>query len=257
MLSTLLIRMCLSCMAALLVVSCSDDSTSASLKDSNEGWWNSSNISSISNGLNLVSTTLRFNKADNTNSDRDSQWFYFFDGNGAPASPASLALNGVSLSSVLDRQAGNTAMTWNGANHVWTVGGTGSIPSYSDTLASLNRFDVTAPVSFSDTISASSGVVVTWASPGSIDSVLLEVDYDYSTSVMFDSTVGASNWRRLKVVANTGSHTLSAGDLSGVPNSGFVSITVSAIKYKTRTIQGFPVRTFCISSSRVVCPVGN
>jgi|GEM_PF-1831579 len=214
-------------------------------------------IQTASNGSNLVAVAFRRNASDGQPYDTDQQWLYCFNSGGSPAAPAAVTVNSNSLITTVGTQAGNTLLTWNGANHIWSVTGAGSIPSYSDTIASLNRFSITEPDTKADTIFRTSGVTVTWDSPGSVDSVGIVLEYNTSLSRLFDTTAPDTTWRLGVATANSGSYTFSSSQLTSMPTKGFVEITVVGVKSKTKTVSGVSCRVYSVSASKTMCPCRN
>lgn len=171
-------------------------------------------VQGVSDGSNLVAIAIRNNASDGQTYDSDQQWFYFYDNRGNPAAPSTLAVNGLNLSTTVGMQAGNSSLSWNGASHIWVVTGSGSIPTYADTISSLNRFSITEPDTKIDTVFKSLGLTVSWESPGSVDSIGIELRYLISLSRITDSTAPTTPWMLSITAPNDSGYTFTANQLA-------------------------------------------
>lgn len=186
----------------------------------------------------LVSKVDRLMDANGGHSERHSQWIYFYSGAGSPVAANAVALNTQSLTVGVGVQAGIRTVSYDGANHIWSVTGNTNVPTYSDTVVSPTRFTITEPDAGVDSISKGSGVTVQYTSPGT-DSVFITLAYENGASRRRDSTTTITAWIKSYWVANTGSYTVPSSAFNTLaPNTGIVSIAVIAFKKKEKTLSG-------------------
>lgn len=211
-------------------------------------------IQSITDGCNVVAMTIRNNASDGNKYDTDQQWVYCFDRSGSPIAPASASVNSQSLITTVGVQSGNTTLAWNGAPHVWSIVGTGSVPTYSDTIVSLMRFNISQPSTKIDTIRKSSGLTVSWTSPGAIDSVGIVLEYNTALSRIADTSAPTAPWRVAVATDNDGSYTFTSNQLNSMPIKGFVEVYVVAARTASKMANGVVCRTSVLTASRAMCP---
>jgi hypothetical protein len=85
--------------------------------------------------------------------------------------------------------------------HTWIVSGSSGIPALTASIVSPKTFSITKPA-MGDTISKSSGALVTWTSPGTADSMMIVIKGSGSTTFVKAG------------IANSGSYQLTADNFS-------------------------------------------
>jgi len=117
----------------------------------------------------------------------------------------------------------SVSFTPNGSMNTYTVSGAGSIPSFTDSLASPSGVTRISSPSVGDTVSRSSNLTVTW-NTGTADTVRLYV--------VGPDTNGVDSRRIDFTVPNNGSYTIPSSYLSGFATGNDLALTVARINYK-------------------------
>lgn len=173
------------------------------------------------------------------------QWTYFYSASGEPVAANAVSLNGNTLSVALGSQGGNYDVSWNGAQQIWQVTGNNNVPSFADTIVAPGAIQIDEPDTRYDSVSAN-GVTISYSGTA-VDSVYLIVTYDRALSRRIDSTSSNATWSQRFVRQNTGSITLTANDLSGLPAKGLVRFELYAPKYKSKVVAGKSIATIAYS----------
>lgn len=173
---------------------------------------------------------------------------YFYD-NSLNYHPADvITLNGNQISQRTD----NDNVTFDGnTNHIWVVTGNQQIPSYSDTIQSLNTFQITTPLAH-DTIYKNLGVSINYTTLNGIDSVAVYARFNRGLS----STIDSSNWdsgisySNGFIVPNNGTIHLPAFFFQTFTSDTYMTIEIVGARYKIKSINDKDFVTACIVSCR-------
>ncbi len=191
----------------------------------NQGHLSSSPVSGAKLGGVLSSTVIRY-ETPTGYADRFDTRALFYNDSGHVVRPTSVAINGHALPPINSWNGDLKSVSF-GSSQVWSVSGSGAVPSFSDTLGAPSVPMISYPRFYTDSVSVSSGYTVHYASPGT-DSVGIYVMYD-SISSLTRCGVQHGFHSFFTGAANTGSFVLTSSDLSGFPSSGVILVTVSAI----------------------------
>jgi len=152
---------------------------------------------------------------------------YFFDSSYELAYGGTLTYNGSNVPDVVDSTVymlDTTAVVINGSQNYFNVSGSGSIPSFADTVSSpTGNTYISSPIA-GDTVNRT-GFTITWNGVSADTAhVVLMGHASNGNSVMFEKTI-----------PNNGSFTITSTDLNSFAN-GELYVGIARVNYKMKTL---------------------
>ncbi len=197
----------------------------------------------------LYSTKTTYINSPSNFTTHQSHYAYFYDSlsNYRPAD--NVTLNG----NVISQKNDTDNVVFDGIQeHIWEVIGNQFIPSYLDSILSINTFAITTPLPGIDTIFKNNGVNFQYSTIHGIDSVIVYAKLNKALS----SSIDTSYWRMSDipqgalVVSNTGSITLTPSFFESFPANSYITVEIIALRSKEKVINNRPYLTVCVVSSR-------
>ncbi len=240
---------------SLFIWSCSDSIIESSNDDSsNSAGKGFGMLSTVyDDGVNLICFRVNRNASDGSLNSSDQQWMYIFDSSGDPVAANSATVESQTLTTTVASMAGVHTLSWDGADHDWSITGNSDVPTFSIAVESPNSFRITEPDTRVDTVTKSSGFTIDYDTPGT-DSVAIVLVYDEFLSYRSDSNASTSYWRWETKQANTGSYSVSSSTLTGLPSSGILNIWVIAGNIEEITVTGVETRAAAVVASIATVP---
>jgi len=170
---------------------------------------------------------------------------FFYDSTGHSIFASSVGLNGFNIS----QRSDTLDIPFNGSFHYWNIIGNNTVPTYNDTIQSINSFVINSPLPW-DTIYKNSGFTIYWSNIANLDSVAIfaEMNKDLTEFILQDSNYcdNVSYIRNFKRVANIGSAYLPTSFFNGFANNNYVTLKVIGYRYKRKSIGDKNAQTTCI-----------
>jgi hypothetical protein len=189
---------------------------------------------------------LRTMNADSTFSDEYNQRVYWYDSLAHPLRPDSVKINGNPMSLAF-ANGDDLELEFANSQHIWSVYGSAGLPTFTDTIMSPQHFVLTLPVC-NDSISKSSGFNIAFTSPNT-DSVTIVLEADDMLNKLYDSTWSYSDRVTIRrVVANTGSYSITSSDLNAFHTGSAVSVYVYGYKSKIGFVGSEDYKMYSISA---------
>ncbi|MCX6152718.1 MAG: hypothetical protein NT007_01015 [Candidatus Kapabacteria bacterium] len=135
-------------------------------------------------------------------------------------------------------------------NHIWEVTGNSVVPTYSDTILSLNSFKIVSPLPMIDSINKNVGINLSYTSINNTDTIYILANLNKGRSLILDSTY--RNYQSIYNASskiNNGTINLPSSFFSCFPSNSFITIQIVAFRYKLKYINNKQYMTTCIVSS--------
>ncbi|RMH72765.1 MAG: hypothetical protein D6675_03895 [Gemmatimonadetes bacterium] len=133
-----------------------------------------------------------------------------------------------------------TGVNFDGSDHSWTVSGGSGVPSFSGSVSSPSAFNVTQPVA-NATVNKSAGLQIAWTNTSNDNNVMITL-LDMDGDAQYFSPVN---------LADDGSHTISAGDMSDISGEAMLQV----VKYRYNVVdqggKSYPIIAEIVTSVTV------
>lgn len=206
------------------------------------------NSDQTKNGF-LYSTKSTYIYAQNRKSEHQVHYAYFYDDLFKSCEVEQVLLNSNVISQVQDTDN----VVFDGiTEHIWQISGGNCIPSFSDTIISINTFEIIQPIPSVDTIFKANGIYLQYTQINNIDSIFVYA----MLNKWLSSTIDTNYWtssdvpQKIQGFPNTGSIYLSPSFLQVFPTNSYITIEVIAFRNKERIIENKHFIVGCAVSSR-------
>lgn len=195
----------------------------------------------------LYTTLTRYMQNDIVGSDAFQHQAYFYNADGNHIIVESLFLNNVLFNQ--SRLIDTIYVPFDGVqNHIWDVHGSPYLPSFSDTILSVNAININSPRSWIDTVYKHNGLTIQYSQILGIDSIKVLVETDNLMAHNFDTTVVVDNEvKNYLITSNTGNIYLPPSFFDNFPNNSIIEVSIMAARTKTKQVENKKFLIACFS----------
>lgn len=184
----------------------------------------------------LYATRLNvYDNAGNKHQGNRVYSFFYTDTNNS-VFPNEVKLNGNSLAEDIDF---DQIFALDGiANHIWEVTGGNGIPTFNDTIQSIEDFDITSHVAY-DTVNKSQGFTIDYSTISNADDVYVRVEEDTQSSIIYiDSTLTIPSYENYyqAIFNDDGTIEISSLNLSNFNTNRIITVYLLVKKSKVKTV---------------------
>lgn len=195
----------------------------------------------------LYTTLTRYMQNDIVGSDAFQDQAYFYNADGNHIIVESLFLNNVLFNQ--SRLIDTIYVPFDGVQyHIWDVNGSPYLPSFSDTILSVNAININSPRSWIDTVYKHNGLTIQYSQILGIDSIKVLVETDNLMAHNFDTTVVVDNEvKNYLITSNTGNIYLPPSFFDNFPNNSIIEVSIMAARTKTKQVENKKFLIACFS----------
>lgn len=196
----------------------------------------------------LYSTSSRTMISSNEFVTKQIHHVYFYDSLNHYNPVNSVLLNGLQISQRDDIDS----IVFDGTtNHIWNITGNSYIPSFIDTVCSLNNFTITYPIPDA-TFNKNNSLTISYTPISGIDTVAIIAKYNLGLSHRLDSTNDTSkNFTNAKIVPNNGTIVLPSSFLQGFSSNTYVTFQIVGCRFKHKLILDKKIQTACVVDCKI------